>query len=364
MISCFPEVVVFVGATLADISRKAGVSITTVSKVLAGKAASFGISKKTQERVWRTARELDYAPDLRARALRAKRSNQIGVVVAHFNDPWYGQVIHGMESVLVRNDFGFLINSIEEDPSKLAMRINRMRANRIEGLILVGSRLDLPGPLAQRLKDAELPVMLFNRKSQWPWVSSVTFDHRHTGAVATQHLIELGHRRIGMLLGPPTDPGNEARIAGARRAMADAGVLFDEQDLEFAEPAGGFDSCRNGYQAITRLLRRRPDLTAVLAFDDSVAVGAMRGAADMGVSIPADLSIVGVDDSFHAEFANPPLTTIRLPTEQAAEVAAGTMLEIVAADKKMSKAKNLEFTGTLVIRRSTAPPRGTGGKTQ
>ena len=344
------------GVTLADISRKAGVSITTVSKVLAGKAESFGIRKQTQEKVWRTARELDYAPNLRARSLRAKRSNQIGIVVAHFNDPWYGQVIHGFESVLVRNDYGFVINSIEEDPSKLAMRINRMRANQIDGLILVGSRLDLPGPMAQRLKADDLPVTLFNRKSQWPWVSSVTFDHAHTGMISAQHLVELGHRRIGMLLGPPNDPGNEVRIAGCRGALAQVGVDFDPNDGEFAEPLGGFDSCRNGYQAIMRLLRRRTDLTAVVAFDDSVAFGAMRAAADMGVRIPADLSIIGVDDSFHAEYANPSLTTIRLPSGQAAETAAERMLEMLATDRKASKPVHLEFKGTLVVRGSTAPP--------
>ncbi len=130
--------------TLADIGRIAGVSITTVSKVLGGKSAQFRISKKTQQKVWRVARQLDYAPHHHARSLRNGRSSQIGIVVAHFNDPWYGQVIHALESVLVRDDYGFLINSIEEDPAKLAMRINRMRANRVEGLILVGSRLDLP----------------------------------------------------------------------------------------------------------------------------------------------------------------------------------------------------------------------------
>src|SRR4029077_20327323 len=129
--------------TLADISREAGVSITTVSTVLTGKGDLSAISKKTQEKIWRVARELNYAPDLLARSLRAGRSNQIGIVVAHFNDPWYGQVIHGLETVLEAKGYGFLINSVEEEPAKLAQRIGRMRANRVEGLVLVGSRLEL-----------------------------------------------------------------------------------------------------------------------------------------------------------------------------------------------------------------------------
>src|SRR5207237_1442524 len=180
---------VAMGVTLADISREAGVSITTVSKVLAGKGVPFRISKKTQEKIWRIARELDYAPDLHARSLRAGRSNQIGIVVAHFNDPWYGQVIHGLETVLESKGYGFLINSVEEEPEKLTQRVSRMRANRVEGLIIVGSRLELPDDVAELLRKSGVPVVLVNRKSQWPWVCSIYFDHTHTGFVAMKHLL-------------------------------------------------------------------------------------------------------------------------------------------------------------------------------
>ncbi len=343
------------GVTLADISRTAGVSVTTVSKVLTGKAGSFGISKKTQDKIWRVARELNYAPDLHARYLRSGRSNQIGIVVAHFNDPWYGQVIHGLETSLERGSYGFLINSVEEEAGKLALRINHMRSNRVEGLVIVGSRLGLPDSLARLLQTTNTPVVLINRKSEWPWVSSLVFDHVHTGLISARHLLGLGHRRIGMLLGPPNDPGNEARIAGLRTALREANLGFDEQDLEYAEPLGGFDSWRNGYEAIQRLLNRRTDLTGIIAFDDSVAIGAMRGAHQIGRRIPDQLSIIGVDDSSPAEFASPPLTTVQLPTSRVGEVAGETLIEILEGDRKKDRTVQLEFKGTLVVRQSTAP---------
>ena len=355
--------------TLADIGREVGVSITTVSKVLTGKADHFRISKTTQEKIWRVAREMDYAPDMHARSLRAKRTNQIGIIVSHFNDLWYGQVIHGLESVLVRNGYGFLINSIEEDPTNLAMGVARMRANRIEALILVGSRLELPRALAQRLKRSHTPVILVNRRPRYSWFSSVVFDHVHTGTVSTQHLVDLGHRRIGVLLGPANDPGNEARLTGHRTVFSAAGLEPDEEDYEYAEPHGGFDSYRNGYLAIKRLLERRPDLTAIIAFDDSVAIGAMRGAQEMGIHIPRELSIIGVDDSPQAEFANPPLTTVRLPSTEAGEAAAEMALGIVAVDKRTPKVENRILKGTLMKRESTGvldrggrkPPRTAQG---
>lgn len=344
------------GVTLADISREAGVSVTTVSKVLTGKAGPFGISKQTQDKIWRVARQLNYAPDLHARSLRRGRSNQIGIVVAHFNDPWYGQVIHGLESSLERNNFGFLINSVEEEPAKLTLRINHMRSNRVEGLVIAGSRLELPQQLAELLREIGMPVMLINRKSQWPWISSIMFDHVHSGLIATKHLLELGHRRIGMLLGPQTDPGNDSRVAGYRIAVSGAGLPSDEDGFEYAEPLGGFDSWRNGYEAIQRLLRRRPDLTAVVAFDDSVAIGAMRGAHEIGRRIPDQLSITGVDDSSPAEFATPPLTTVQLPTGRVGEVAGDKLVEMLSTQKMPPEVLSLEFKGTLVVRQSTAPP--------
>lgn len=348
------------GVTLADISRTAGVSVTTVSKVLTGKAGSFGISKKTQDKIWRVARELNYAPDLHARYLRSGRSNQIGIVVAHFNDPWYGQVIHGLENSLERNNYGFLINSVEEDPGKLALRINHMRSNRVEGLIVVGSRMELSASLAEMLREAAIPVILINRRSQWSWISSIVFDHVHTGLIATKHLIELGHRHIGMLLGPPNDLGNDARVSGYRTALHAAGFGSDDEDFEYAEPHGGFDSWRNGFEALTRLLHRRPGLTSVVAFDDSVAIGALRAAHEVGRRVPDHLSIVGVDDSPPAEFTTPPLTTVQLPTARVGEVAGAQIVEMVS-DRlgKPPVSNNLEFKGVLVVRQSTARPAST-----
>lgn len=341
------------GTTLADISRAVGVSITTVSKVLTGKADQFRISKKTQQKIWRTAQELDYAPDLHARSLRAQRTNQVGIVVSHFNDLWYGQVIHGIERVLIQNNYGFLINSIEEDPTKLTMCINRMRANRIEALILVGSRLELPTGMAERFKRSRLPIVHLNRKPRQSWLSSITFDHTHTGLIASQHLLNLGHRRIGMLLGPPTDPGNEARLTGYRLAFKSAHLEVDEADFEYAEPQGGFDSYRNGYEGTKALLERRPDLTAVVAFDDSVAIGGLRAIHELGRRVPEDFSIVGVDDSPQAEFATPPLTTVRLPSTEAGEQAAETAIALINGDTGRLGQIKWTHQGTLVVRAST-----------
>lgn len=345
--------------TLADISRQAGVSITTVSKVLAGKAAPFRISKKTQENVWRVARELNYTPDLHARSLRAGRSNQIGIIVAHFNDLWYGQVIHAIEAVLDSRGYGFLINSVEEDPSKLSDQVSRMRANRAEGLIIVGSRLALTDDIAILLKKAKLPVMLVNRRSAWPWVSSIVFDHVHTCRIATEHLLGLGHRHIGLLLGPQWDPGNEARITGYRRALEAVRLETDADDFEYAEPQGGLDSCRNGYEAVKNLLRRRPRLTGVIAFDDSVAMGALRGAAEIGIHVPRELSVIGVDDAPHAEFMSPPLTTVRLPTAEVGQAAAERVLDLLASPRRRTSRAEVEVQGSLVVRQSTA--RAPGG---
>jgi LacI family transcriptional regulator len=187
-------------------------------------------------------------------------------------------------------------------------------------------------------------------------VHSIYFDHAHTGYLAVKHLLDLGHRRIGMLLGPPDDPGNKSRLEGFRRAFLTAGQDIDAQNLEYAEPAGGFDSCRNGYNAIKKLIARRGDLTGVVAFDDSVAIGAMRGAFETGLCVPRDLSLIGVDDSPQAEFATPPLTTVRLPTSRVGELAAEQVVQALAQERR-TKPVHLKVKGELVVRESSAPPR-------
>jgi LacI family transcriptional regulator len=340
-------------ATSADVAARAGVSRTTVSFVLNAKADA-GIPPGTRRRIEEAARELGYHPHGAARALAGGTSQTIGLVLRQSAeqvaaDALLAETLWGVASEARTGGYRVLVEPLSPDGGRYS---ELLLSQRVDGLIVSGPRVD-DEELVALVADG-FPIIL---QGSLPDVAapSVDIDNRAAARTAVEHLIGLGHRRIGCITNAPLAYTAAAdRVAGYREALAGAGIRLDP-DLVIE---GAFDAA-SGYVAMTSLLAARNPITAVFVASDIVAFGALRALREGGLRVPTDVSVVGFDDIPLARHFDPPLTTIRLPAN-ALGAAAGRALVDRLAGRPTSERTLLPTE--LIVRESTAVPRNqTGG---
>lgn len=330
-------------ATIEDVATLAGVSVATVSRAMRGLQ---NVAEATREKVLHAAEELNFRPDPHASRLAAGRSRTIGVAVPSFG-PWYfSQVVAGAESVLAPVGYDLLLFSVGNGAARgRVVRDWPLLSRRVDGLFLVDLQLD-PDE-AELLANAHAQVVTVGETH--PGLGSVTIDNQAAASMATQHLLNLGHRRIG-LLGEAAHAGlhfsvPRLRRAGFHQALRAAGIE-PRPDLEVS---GGFTPA--GGRAATAELLARPDPpTAVLAMSDEMAFGCLRAARDHGLRVPGDLSVVGIDDHELSDVGG--LTTVRQPVQEAGALAAGLLLEGIEG----GELRQTVLPTRLLVRTTTAPP--------
>ncbi|MBE3576294.1 MAG: LacI family DNA-binding transcriptional regulator [Limnochordales bacterium] len=328
-------------ATLRDVARKAGVSISTVSHVFNG---YDDIPAETRKRVWDAARELDYHPNASARSLVSRRSNLLGLVVpgrAGMRHPFLYAVICGVAEAIAGTRFGLTLSVAEDDQRSLREQVNRWKEQRLEGLIAMGFAED--HPVAQAILESGIPAMLVDTILESPRVSWVKSNDTEGAAQAVRHLLSLGHRRIAYIHGLGGQICQE-RLDGYRLALSEAGIPFDPQLVEVADFTKS-----GGYRAMNRILSRA-NPTAVFAASDLMAFGAMECLRDRGLRLPEDMAIVGFDDIDAASHVTPALTTVRQFGDRMGKEAAETLVAFL--EGRIEK-PHPSLVGTeLVIRRS------------
>jgi DNA-binding LacI/PurR family transcriptional regulator len=340
-------------ATSADVAARAGVSRTTVSFVLNARTDA-GISPGTWRRIEEAARDLGYHPHGPARALAGGASLTIGLVLRQSAeqvaaDALLAETLWGIAAEARTGGYRVLLEPLSPDGGRYS---DLLLSERVDGLIVSGPRVD-DEELAALVADG-FPIILQGSLPNVP-APSVDIDNRAGARAAVEHLLGLGHRRIGCITNAPLAyTAAENRLAGYRDALAAAGVAFDA-DL-VAE--GAFDAA-SGHAAMTSLLDRPDQLTALFVASDIVAFGALRALREAGRRVPADVSVVGFDDIPLARHFDPPLTTIRLPAN-ALGAAAGRALIDRLAGRPTSERTLLPTE--LIVRESTAACRNhTGG---
>lgn len=283
---------------MADVARLAGVSHQTVSRVING---SQRVAPDTRARVREAMRLLDYRPNSVARALATGRSRTVGVI--GFNTTLFGPAttLFGIERAAHDADYLTSVVSMPElNSESMLLAIERLRRHNVEGVVALGSEISTSGALGRIAR--ELPLVALEA-GPIDGVPTVSID-QHGGAVsATRHLLELGHRRIAHIAGPVGSLEAQLRLAGYRQTLSDA-------DLLAPPPLFGDWSPRSGYE-LGAQIATDPDVTAVFAANDQMALGALRALDDAGRRVPEDVSIVGFDEIPEAQFLKPPLTTIR-----------------------------------------------------
>jgi DNA-binding LacI/PurR family transcriptional regulator len=335
---------------IEDVARVAGVSTATVSRALRGLP---GVAPSTRDQVLRAAHELGYVASPSAASLATGRTRTVGIISPWVNHWFYAEVIEGAEQALREHGFDALLHTFDMERERPRRRLDPgALRRRVDGVIVVG------GPLVtdevRAVEDLGVPVVFVG--SGAPGHVLVRLDDERTAREATQHLLDLGHRVVGHVTGPVVDDGPTApswwRRLGWARALADAGFTA-EGDLEVD---GRYDV--DGGRASTHtLLARRPDVTAVFAASDEMAMGVVLAARDLGLRVPEDLSVVGVDGHALGELVG--LTTMAQPAVRQGGAAVRLLLDRVAGQPLGPG--DVVFETHLVVRTSTAPPRATAG---
>jgi len=327
--------------TLADIARAAGVSTPTVSKVLNGRA---DVAASTRERVEGILREQGY----RRRATQPVAL--LDLVFHELTSAWAMEIIRGAEQVAHDEGLNLLVSKSGGREGGELSWLETIMAHRPAGVLLVVA--DLTSAEYAQLTARGIPFVVIDPAGELDHdVPSVGATNWQGGLAATRHLLELGHRRIGMVAGPDRLLCSRARVDGYRSALESAGVTYDP-----ALVRGGEFNQETGYKVGLELLRSRQRPTAVFAGNDLQALGLYEAAREAGLRIPEDLSVVGFDDMVLARWAGPPLTTIRQPLTEMAAAAARIVVDL--ARGKEPTATRIELATSLVERSSTAPPPG------
>ena len=325
--------------TIADIAQIAGVSASTVSRVLSG---ANKVSEPKREAVLRAVTDLNYHPNMFARGLASGQSMTIGVLTQNFGSPFYDAIIQGIVQRLNQTGYFPIFADGQWQQEMEVEAIQAMLRRQIDGLIVLGGYLEA-GALKQLA--GNIPIVLVARKLADFEENCVGIDNVEAAFLATQHLIELGHRQIAHICGPLDHPDARDRRDGYIRALEEAGI---EPDLELI--ISGTFRRQSGLLAIEMLLSSRTSFTAIFAANDQMAYGTRLGLYRRGIRVPEDVSLVGFDDEPAAAFMIPPLTTVRQPAVQLGLEAA----KIVLARLKGEQVAVTPLKAELIVRESTA----------
>jgi LacI family transcriptional regulator len=338
-------------ASVVDVAARAGVSVGTVSNVL---NRPERVAPSTRERVLQAIDELGFVRNEAARQLRAGRSRTIGLVVLDVRNPFFTDLAAGAEGVAASLGLSVVLCNSNDDTSREHHYLSSLREQRAFGILItpVGSRTSTIDEIRRR----GIPVVLVDRAARGNECSVSVNDHVGS-ELAVSHLIDQGHRRIGFVGGPLSITQVSQRLAGARAAIAAAGLPHDALTMIETSRLDVEQGRATGEQLAAIAARQRP--TAAFCANDLLALGLLQDTVRRGLSVPGDLAIVGYDDIDFAAAATVPLTSVRQPRSQLGKAAMEMLIE-EATDGKTHRHRQIVFEPELIVRESTVPQAGTG----
>lgn len=331
------------GVSLRELAAHLKLSPTTLSLVLNGSPTADSIPKETKDRIFSAARELNYRPNYLARSLRVQRTHTLGVIVPELSDGYSAMVLNGVEEVLSAQGF-FYLTASHRHREDLLERLPAMLVERqVEGLIAVDTPIRF---------EPILPVVNVSGHDEAAGVTSVILDHREAADLGVGHLYDLGHRCIAIIKGQDFSSDTAIRWETIADAARRRRIPIDPKLT--AQLMGDSPSPEVGYAAARELLSRNERFTALFAFNDVSAIGAIRALRETGLRVPEDVSVLGFDDIYAAAYHNPALTTVRQPLFEMGKLAAKTLLERLSEAPAADGSKILTVKPQLIVRASTS----------
>jgi LacI family transcriptional regulator len=338
--------------TRNDVARLANVSSATVSYVVNNGPRS--VLPETRERVLAAIKELGYQPSAIARHLRLQRSFTFGLIFPDTSNPYFDEVMRGIEYAALENNYKVVLLHSGYDCNKELQYVDLLHIERVDGVIWIPATDNFEA--LERLNRYEIPTVIFDRGHSRSNTPAVIADNFYGGYLATQHLVQLGHRRIGCIARPVELSHSQGRLEGYKAALRDYGIPFNPALIA----KGGF-RLENGKQAFTDLLRLSEPPTAIFAYNDIMAIGALRGAYEIGLKVPDDFSIVGFDDIVQAAFTCPALTTVFQDKFEMGMRGVHLLLSLINKETPESTICT-PVEVRLVVRESTGPVRCSEGR--
>lgn len=331
--------------SIKDIARMANVSHSTVSRAL---QHSPLINHETAEKIRRIATESGYRASAVARSLVMRHTRTIGTVVTTIADPFAAGVVAGIEDAANDHGFSVFLANSNADPEREVRVVRSFEERRVDGIIVTSSRAGaVYTPMIEQLR---VPIVLLNNQHPSEFVHSVMIANTEASFEATQYLVKLGHRRIAYLGDQFGGQSDSERFAGYRRALDAADIPFLPELM-----VHGNGKAEGGAPAMAQLLALPQPPTAVFCYNDMTALGALLQIRNRGLRVPQDISLIGFDDLYLAQYTEPPLTTVRQPMRQMGRLAMETLLQLLSGSESVQSTK---VPGELIIRESTAPPKG------
>jgi len=339
--------------TIKDVAKHAGTSYQTVSRVINDKP---DVAPETRQRVLAAIEALNYRPSMAATSRAQPKTHIVALAVSRSNefllyegDPHLLRVIHGIDRALELRNYNLLLSTI--DFSNGHTIESRLLNRQLADGVIIRLSMDDQGRTAKLFKEKGYHVVVIGY-SHNPLIPSIHSDDEHGAYTQAQHLLALGHRNIGIISGPEADPSTLMRKQGHRSAMVESGL-----DPNRTQCVAGDYTIDSGYEAVAQLMTDTPKITAIAAFSDTMAIGAIQWLKKEGYNIPGDISIAGYDDIPDAQRQSPSLTTIRIPSMDEGERAVQVLFDLI--EERPLYSKEIILPVHLVSRDSTSVPRNT-----
>lgn len=342
-------------ATIKDVAERAGVSVMTVSRVINN---SKYVSQEAREKVEKAMKELGYVPNALAHGLITKRTHVLGLVVSDITNPFFTTIARGVEDTAIKNGFNIILCNTDEDVEKEERYIELLLRKRVEGIILSPADCSKRESVEQILK-RNVPLVLIDRYIKGLNVDCVYSDSISGAYELTRYLINLGHRRIGIIVGPNRISTALDRVEGYKRALQDAGILIDESLIRWGEKY----SREDGYRNAKELLATKNPPTAIFGGNRLITVGILKAIRELDLKIPDDVSVVSFDEVEDMSVTNPFLTVMSQDSYNIGVIATEKLLERIRGDSNLL----IRFGHTilqpkLIIRESCKSPKEVIGK--
>jgi DNA-binding LacI/PurR family transcriptional regulator len=335
--------------TIKDIAKRVGVSHSTVSRALRSNPL---ISDETSERIRKAAADMGYQASAAARSLKTHRSQVLGVILSSLDDPFFSEILQGVEDTAREAGYSLFIAASHRDPIRSQKIVLALMEHRAEGVIICSTSFSAGE--GQKLLDGGFPVVVINNQSAENFRYAIFHDDFDGCCQLTRHLIELGHKKIAFLGDSLSGRTSEERLMGYRHEMQAAGISVPEgyvYHVSGGEPENGLSSVNHFLE-----LNRRP--TAIVCFNDMQAIGLMKGMQQAGLDVPGDISITGFDNILFSAYTNPPVTTFDQPKRFIGIEATQLLLKLLRPleDQPANLSEMKVLKGQLLVRESTAPP--------
>jgi len=342
--------------TIRDVAKESGFSSTTVSIVLNNAPLARYIPAATKKKIERAAETLGYRPNQFARSLRSKRSHTVGVMVFDMTDPFCTPILRGIENTLYQASYLPILTDVHNEGSRFERYLEMLLDRRIEALIVIANWVFLDINLLGDLEKSSIPTAMIGCELKNDTISSIIVDNEVGGHIALEHLHSLGHRKIAFIRGPKALTDSSPRWKGIRGCAKECGLELDSRlVVDMPESRDPLSSFELGYKLTEDLLRQKRTFTALVAFDDMSAFGAIRALGKAGIRVPEQCSVIGFDDISTAAIYAPSLTTVRQPMESMGTSAVGIVVDGINAvlEKREITASHRKVSPELVVREST-----------